>query len=486
MNGKGIVIMGLGPGDPDLLTRQAWALLDNLKEIYVRTRKHPAVQAFPVHIQIHSFDHYYADGVPSKEVCANIVEEVLTLGRRLQGVVYAVPGHPFYAEATTPEIVRQAHLEDLPVKIIEGLSSLEPLLSALKLGPMPRVSLVDAFELVTRHVPSFPPDAPALITQVFSQSMAAEVKRVLLGVYPGEHALQFIHAAGSPQVQVDLLPLSTIDQYHHMDVQTALYVPPLGPATSFEGFQEIIAHLRAPEGCPWDREQTHQSLRANLLEETYEVLAAIDAQDFASLGEELGDLLLQIVLQAQIASEYGEFRMAEVIHGIHTKLVRRHPHVFGDTQVNGVAEVLQNWERLKAAEREKKGKKEASLLDSTPKALPALTQADQYQARAARVGFEWPDLSDVLDKIQEEIEEVRQAETQEARHDEVGDLFFALVNLARRFDIDAESALREANARFRRRFTYIEDSVRLQSRSLAELSLDEMLRLWEKAKQNTI
>jgi tetrapyrrole methylase family protein/MazG family protein len=264
---------------------------------------------------------------------------------------------------------------------------------------------------------------------------------------------------------------------------TALFVPALGPATSFEGFQEIIAHLRAPEGCPWDREQTHQTLRTNLLEETYEVLTAIDADDPAALGEELGDLLLQIVLQAQIANEYGEFRMADVIHGIHTKLVRRHPHVFGDTKVGGVGDVLQNWERLKAVEREKKGKKEAGLLDSTPKALPALTQADQYQARVARVGFEWPELSDVLDKIQEEIEEVRQAETPGARQDELGDLFFAMVNLARRFDIDAESALREANARFRRRFSFLEDSARSQNRELSQLSLEEMLSLWEEAKQ---
>ncbi len=277
-------------------------------------------------------------------------------------------------------------------------------------------------------------------------------------------------------------PLNELAGQAAFGLLARLYLSALGPATSFEGFQEIVAHLRAPEGCPWDREQTHLSLRQSLLEETYEVLAALDSEDPQSLREELGDLLLQIVLHAQIANEYGEFRIADVIHGIQTKLVHRHPHVFGDTQVDGVDNVLQNWEKLKAAERAKKGKTAASLLDGVPKALPALTQAEQYQGRAARVGFEWPELQNVLDKIQEEIEEVRQAGTAEERAFEIGDLFFATVNLARTLQVEPESALRQANQRFRGRFGYIENAARQQERLVSDLKLDEMLALWQEAK----
>ncbi len=190
---------------------------------------------------------------------------------------------------------------------------------------------------------------------------------------------------------------------------TSLYVPALGAATSFEAFQEVIAHLRAPDGCPWDREQTHDSLRPHLLEEAYEAVTALDAGDTDAMREEFGDLLLQIVLHAQIASEIGEFSMADILQGIHSKIVNRHPHVFGDLILKDVDGVLQNWEKLKAAERIANGKSEAGLLDSVPLALPALAQADQYQRRAARVGFDWTEIEGVLDKVREELDEVRSA-----------------------------------------------------------------------------
>jgi tetrapyrrole methylase family protein/MazG family protein len=264
---------------------------------------------------------------------------------------------------------------------------------------------------------------------------------------------------------------------------TSLYVPPLGAGTSLEAFQEVIAALRAPDGCPWDREQTHSSLRPHLLEETYEVLAALDASDPAGLSEELGDLLLQIVLHAQIASEAGEFKMAEVIRGIHAKIVRRHPHVFGDLILRDAEGVLQNWERLKAAERQAKGKAEAGLLDSVALALPALVQAQTYQQRAGRVGFDWRDIQGVLSKLEEELEEVRTAKDDAARAAEIGDLLFSVVNLARWSHVDAESALREANTRFRQRFSFIEKSAREEGRVLQELTLEEMDAYWDKAKK---
>jgi tetrapyrrole methylase family protein/MazG family protein len=223
-------------------------------------------------------------------------------------------------------------------------------------------------------------------------------------------------------------------------------------------------------------------LRKHLLEEAYEAASAIDAGDFNGMREEFGDLLLQIVLQSQIANEEGQFNVSQVIHGIHSKIVRRHPHVFGDLKLDGVDGVLANWEKLKEAERKNNGQKEKGLLDGVPVVLPALSQAQEYQDRAARVGFDWTEVEGVLDKVREEIEEVRQAESREELTSELGDLLFALVNLARWKNVDAESALRAANAKFKRRFGHVEQGAKQQGRNLSALSLEEMESLWEEAK----
>jgi tetrapyrrole methylase family protein/MazG family protein len=268
---------------------------------------------------------------------------------------------------------------------------------------------------------------------------------------------------------------------------SSLHIPTLGEGTSFESFAEIVAHLRAPYGCPWDREQTHETLRKHLLEETYEAISAIDSGDFNDMREEFGDLLLQVVLQSQIANEEGQFSVNQVIQGIHSKIVRRHPHVFGDLELDGVQGVLANWEKLKERERSEKGKSEKKaekgLLDGVPKALPALSQAQEYQDRAARVGFDWPEIEGVLDKVREEIDEIKNAESDFELASEVGDLLFALVNVARWKHIDAESALRGTNMKFKKRFAYVEQGAKKQGRELSSLSLDEMEMLWQEAKK---
>jgi len=241
--------------------------------------------------------------------------------------------------------------------------------------------------------------------------------------------------------------------------------------------------LRAPEGCPWDREQTHLTLRADLLEETYEALAALDAADSQALREELGDLLLLILLHTQIASDDGEFTIVDVLRGVNTKIVHRHPHVFGDVEAADAGAVLKNWERLKAEERALQGKHEASLLDGVSLVLPALVQAEQYQKRTRHVGFDWPDVQGVRAKLDEELHELDAALGQAEQSSEIGDLLFSVVNLARWFHLDAESALREANARFYKRFSSIEAAARSQGRAVSDLSLDEMEALWQLAKK---
>jgi tetrapyrrole methylase family protein/MazG family protein len=247
----------------------------------------------------------------------------------------------------------------------------------------------------------------------------------------------------------------------------------------FDTFVEIIARLRAPDGCPWDKEQTHQSLRENLLSEAYEVLEALDEADAAKLREELGDLLLQIVLHAQIAKDDGEFEIDDVIKGISEKIVRRHPHIFGNKKVKDSREVMHNWEVLKKEEREE-GK---SMLDGVPRQMPALAYAYEISRRAVRVGFEWENLDGVIDKLIEEIREIKEATGIEEKAQEFGDLLFTLVNFARWQGIDAEAALREANSKFYRRFSRVEALCRQRGKELQKLTLKEWDDLWEEAKR---
>jgi tetrapyrrole methylase family protein/MazG family protein len=323
------------------------------------------------------------------------------------------------------------------------------------------------------------------VAQIHSRQVASNVKLTLMAHYPDDHPAALVHAAGTASELVERLRLFEIDRSEQIGLLTVLYLPPLSPEAAFEAFQEVIARLRAPNGCPWDREQTHLSLRSYLLEETYETLAALDNQDPQAMREEFGDLLLQIVLHAQIASENGDFTMADILSTIHSKIVRRHPHVFGEVEIADAQGVLQNWERLKAAERAANGAAEASLLDGVALALPALSMAEQYQIRAARVGFDWPDVKGVVDKLEEELAEVHAASDDDGtRADEIGDLLFAVANLARWYKIDPESALRQANQRFRKRFTFIETSARRQGRTIADMTLQEMEDLWQEAKRS--
>jgi tetrapyrrole methylase family protein/MazG family protein len=479
-----ILLLGLGPGNPNALTKEAWQVLNNSSEIWLRTRKHPTVKSFPENLHVHSFDDVYERENSFEEVYEQIVSRVLKLGEREQGVLYAVPGHPYVAETTCPRIASLARERGMNVRIVEGLSFIEPVLTALNMDIFPQTTLVDAMDLAEAQFPEFPPHSPAIVTQIYSRDIASQVKLTLSALYPDEHEVHLVHSAGMLEQRVESIPLYAIDRSPYINLLTALYVPPLGAATSFEEFENLIARLRAPDGCPWDREQTHKSLRSSLLEETYEILAAIDADDTPSMCEELGDLLLLIVMHVQIAAEFGEFNMAEVLNGIHTKIVHRHPHVFAKQEVKDDREILENWERLKEEERAASGKEKQGLLEGINLALPALVQAYQYQARAAHIGFDWTDLQGVWDKVNEEIDEVLSAEDQENRSNEVGDLLFAIVNLARWYKVDPESALREASARFKKRFSLIETYARSRNLHLADLSLDEMEALWQEAKRS--
>ena len=359
------------------------------------------------------------------------------------------------------------------------MSTLQELFSLLNLEKQPRLILCDAVALKDAHVPSFEPDIPALLYNI-ENDFLKHLCGILQTTYADEHSLRVV-LTNNRVTNMDLGLLAANKQDAPV---SAIFVPPLPKGTSVTSFQEIVAHLRAPDGCPWDKKQTHQTLRKHLLEESYEALDAMDKNDPVAMTEEFGDLLLQILLNAQIAYENGHFRLSDVVQGIYDKILRRHPHVFGELQVDGEEEVLQNWEALKAQEREKNGENEKGILDGVPLSFPALSQSQEYQERAARVGFDWPVIDGVLDKLLEEVKEIEHANNAKELASEIGDLFFVLVNFARWKGVDAESALREANKRFRQRFGYIETSARERKHPMSEMKLDEMEELWQEAKKN--
>ncbi len=365
------------------------------------------------------------------------------------------------------------------------LDFLTEVYKVLEIHTLSQITLIDAAALANQYTPPFPPGVPALIANLGTPELALAIQKVLLAQYPAAHPIRLVWLNESEEASVEQLMLADLSQQPLIGIGNALYLPELGESYAFESFQNIIARLRAPGGCPWDQKQTHQSMRSDLLEEAYEVLAALDANDPDAMCEEFGDLLLHIVMQAQIAAENGEFSMADVVNGIYTKIVRRHPHVFGERAIEGEQAILANWEEMKAQERLEHGQSEAGLLDSLNLALPALVQAQQFQARAARLKFDWPDIPGVIDKVFEEIEEVRQAGSAAELHAEIGDLLFAVVNLARWYKVDAESALRQGNQRFRQRFKYIEHAARAQGKQVSDFSLDEMDQFWEDAKHSS-
>jgi tetrapyrrole methylase family protein/MazG family protein len=449
-----ITIVGLGPGSPGLLTVEAQQMLQTALEIHVRTRHHPTVEALPPSAVVHSFDDVYERAETFEEVYAEIASRVIELGNRAEGVIYAVPGHPLVGEASVPRILTLAEQSGLPVRIVEGLSFVETVCTRLRLDPLDGLQIADATELARLHYPQFNPDLPVLVGQLYSRDLAADVKLMLMMLYPDDHEITLIRAAGTEDASLCVIPLYELDRCQEIDHLTSLYMPPLSECGSLPAFQEVVARLRAPGGCPWDREQTHRSLRPFLLEETYEVLQTLDSDDMTRLKEELGDLLLQILLHTQIAMEQGEFRMANVVTHVVDKLQRRHPHVFGQVQVSNAQEVLINWERIKS--EEKNHEEREGILSGIPYSLPALARAQALQRRAARLGFDWPDIDGVWAKIEEQWQELRDVAPGDAGGTKLGDVLFSLVNLASRLHIDAESALREAVVRFERRFPDME------------------------------
>lgn len=339
--------------------------------------------------------------------------------------------------------------------------------------------ILEAEKLLTLHHLPVPPTLTVVIRNPKSFEALLEI---LKQDYPPDHNLELYKQNQDGNCRSQMIPLKTLVSDSESEGAAALLIPPLPENRSFEYFQNVVATLRAPGGCPWDRKQTHQSLRDDFLQEAYELLDGLDHLDLDTICEELGDVLLHIVIQAQIAQESAEFNMGDVMSTISEKLIFRHEHVFGKVEQLSAEDVISRWEQVKLREREKENRSKG-LLEGISIAMPALSMAFSYQKRAAKAGFDWDSVDQIWPKFYEEIEEFKRAETAEERFEELGDILFTLVNLARRLDIDPETALRTSNQKFQKRVEYVEKRAAELGKNLFEMPLSEKDLYWEEYKR---
>lgn len=501
MTKAAITIIGLGPGSIKDLTLQAREKLAQAAHdqqiVYFRTIIHPTVEILKQDIpdlQIESFDRLYDESQDWSTLYQQIAEEVCNLAAS-QSIIYAVPGHPLIGETSVQLVLRMARERNLSTEVVAGLSFIEPVCTLLELDPFESgTQIIDATNLASLGIHEVGgkiiPTVPLLVVQLYNRRVASQVKLALGECYPDEWPVKLVRAAGINQdQQIIEMPLYELDRNTFANHLSTLYVPPVDELSAHrlpETLRYIIMRLRRdPDGCPWDRQQTHESLTRYLLEETYEVVEALEEHDMDKLPEELGDLLLQIYLHAELARQEDLFSIGDVLEQINTKLIRRHPHIFGDVEVSGAGQVVQNWEAIKKQERIQAGQavEQESALDRVPLASPALLVSQEYQKRVRKVGFEFSDVQGVHNKLAEELQELHQATTPEEQSEEIGDLLFVVSHWATWLKIDAEKALRRANRKFQHRFRMMEEIARQQERELASYSREEWKGLWQRVKE---
>lgn len=482
---KKITVIGLGAGDINQIPFGIYKMLLSEKKKYVRTKEHPVIfQLEDEGITFSSFDKVYEEKEQFEEVYVEIVNHLVGEVEKHGEIIYAVPGHPLVAESTVQMLLEKEKSLRIEIDIVGGQSFLDDMFTALKIDPIDGFQLLDGTmlrseELEIRH--------HIIIAQVYDKFIASEVKLTLMEKFPDDYEIYIVTAAGSAREHIEKVPLYKLDRAAEISNLTAVYVPPIKEEEllyrEFSKLRDVIRTLRGPEGCPWDKKQTHETLKKYLLEECYELLEAIDEKDDVHIVEELGDVLLQVMLHAQIGEDDGVFSIEDVIETLTRKMIRRHPHVFGDKQVDDASEVVSQWEKIK--EEEKEGKVFPSILADISPTLPSLLKAYKLQEKAATVGFDWKEVEPIWDKLNEEIEEwvveINEG-TRENAEKELGDVLFVIVNLARFYKLNPELALIQTNNKFMNRFQYIEKKVSEMGRDLTELTLDELDQIWDEAK----
>ncbi|HFD2045304.1 TPA: nucleoside triphosphate pyrophosphohydrolase [Clostridium perfringens] len=476
-------IMGLGPGAYEALTIGALKELKNNKNIYFRTEKHPTVDFLKDEgIKFESYDHAYEKYDSFDDVYKYIAEDLITKIKDDEDLIYAVPGHPLVAEKSVVNLIELCKENNIQYEVLPAVSFVDAMMEALQVDPIEGVKIIDAFDMKNQILDK---RVGTIITQVYNNFIASEVKLRLLEGYEDDTEIIFVRAAGVEGLEsIRKIPLYELDWQEDIDYLTSIYIPKdLGNKKDFQDLLDIIEILRNPGGCPWDRDQTHESLKSALLEECYEVIDAIENEDEDALIEELGDVLLQVVFHASIGKEDGYFDIMDVIGGISNKMINRHPHVFGNEEANTSEQVLVSWDEIK---KEEKGIKTLTEeMQNIAKSLPATTRAYKVQKKAKKVGFDWDDVNCAMDKVKEELNEIKDVyncEDKSIIEGEVGDLLFACINVARFLEVDGELALDKTIKKFIKRFSYIENEAIKNNKNLKDMTLEEMDKLWEEAK----
>ncbi|NLT94973.1 MAG: nucleoside triphosphate pyrophosphohydrolase [Clostridia bacterium] len=480
-----IIIVGLGPGSEAGISMGTLEKLKSGKPVYFRTLKHPVIEKIKDWgITFQGLDHFY-ESSQFEMVYQRIVDFLLKEAKEKGEIIYGVPGSPQVAEDTVARLKKEGPAHNVEIEVLPALSFLDVLLPLLNIDPIEGLQIANGLETVG----DISTDRGLIVCQVYNRLIASQVKLNLMEYYPDEVLVKVVRAAGVPGLErIAEVPLYEIDHLDWIDYLTTLYIPPCPGMKQrtkaqfpLDPLVEIMDRLLAPDGCPWDRKQTYNSLKRYVLEEAYEVVEAIDEKDMHKLCEELGDLLLQVVFNSALAARDKQFDINDVINGITEKMIRRHPHVFGNVTVSGAQEVLKNWEAIK--NQEKGHEQSKSLLGTVPKDLPSLMHAYKVQEKAAKVGFDWPDIQGAWEKLEEELTELRRAlEGKGKVYEELGDLLFAVVNVARFLDVNPEEALAAAVRKFRLRFSYIENKIAENGKTIKDYSLEQLDNWWEEAK----
>ncbi len=478
-----IYVIGLGPGSVDDMTLGAINRINNKNKNFLRTEKHPTIEYFNENsVEYKAFDYLYESKDEFKEVYTTIVDSLIEELRSGEDINYFVPGNPLVAESTVEILLER----EVDIEIITGMSFIDPLIMSVKRDPINGLKIVDGtvfdFSMIDINL-------DIIISQVYNQRIISEIKLILSEVYGDEYEVYIVDSAGIKDKEKKIkTPIYLMDRIEEIGYLTSIYIPRMENKKIFDfnDILHIMKKLRGEDGCPWDLQQSHESLRECVIEEAYELVDAIDRGEVGDIIEELGDILLQVVFHSEIASEEGDFSLIHVTTDLANKLIYRHPNVFLDEKVVNSEEVVYNWDRLKDLQRG------FNTIDEKIKhisSLPSLIKAIKTQEIAAKIGFDWKTIEGPLEKIKEEYEEIIEvldsSELDFQRlEEEIGDLFFAVVNLARFLKVDPEVSMNKANNKFINRFRFMEEKSIDKDKSLNDLSLEEMEELWNLAKKN--
>lgn len=479
-----ITIVGLGPGRIEEMTVGAYrALFESEGKKVFRTLKHPvAKDAAEAKIPLESFDGQYEAADSLEEVEREIYQELIKMSKVEEKLFYFVPGHPIFGENVVKMLTSSDLKDKIRLEFLGGISQIDAVMTVISQDFSSGCQIIEASAFDPRAIDF---QQGLLITNIDDHGLLSDLEIVLSECYGDEQEAVVISHPMDVNESVERMSLMELNRVKCSHL-TSVYIPKVDCQNryTYRDLIAIIERLRSPGGCPWDREQTHESLRANLLEEAYEVIEAINQQDDANLEEELGDLLLQIVFHGLLAEEDGYFSLLDVTTGVCEKMIRRHPHVFAEESIDTADGVVRRWEEIK--QEEKGQSKQSQRMKELPEALPMLVRSRKVQKKAAEVGFDWPDVTGAIEKLHEEMQEFQEAvqlNQQDEMELEFGDLLFAIVNVSRFYKIHPELALKRATDKFIRRFSWMEQEAASRGLDFDDLGLEALDALWNQSKQ---